>query len=298
MGTYTDTYVEMLQEDLQHHYRKHFEISEELGEALMASEAKDEELTAAGQLLNLQMDATAQVEKKLVDALGVLSDRDIEIERLTFALKDKDEELAKERRKRSELQCDVIFKNQELMSFEDRIAELVHTLSNRDIEIERLTFALKNKENELESVRDEHRTQIDELMTELNDVKELYYNRLKIEEQQDEEIERLTRKNKKRIKAAELRWLIDGHTNVLDAHHTAILQVREAIDQNKETLSAAQREMLATLDRHDGLISKAFGCIDNQSDLIYKQQQSIDNLWLYVQGIAAHINTGSSQENP
>ena len=242
MGTYTDTYVEMLQEDLQHHYRKHFEISEELGEALMASEAKDEELTAAGQLLNLQMDATAQVEKKLVDALGVLSDRDIEIERLSFALKDKD--------------------------------------------------------NELESVRDEHRTQIDELMTELNDVKELYYNRLKIEEQQDEEIERLTRKNKKRIKAAELRWLIDGHTNVLDEHRTAILEVREAVDQNKETLSAAQREMLATLDRHDGLISKAVACIDNHSDSIYKQQQSIDNLWLYVQGIAAHINTGSSQENP
>ena len=221
MGTYTDSYVEMLQEDLQHHYRKHFEISEELGEALMASEAKDEELTAAGQLLNLQMDATAQVEKKLVDALGVLSDRDIEIERLTFALKDKD--------------------------------------------------------NELESVRDEHRTQIDELM---------------------EEIERLTRKNKKRIKAAELRWLIDGHTNVLEEHRTAILEVREVIDQNKETLSAAQREMVATLDRQDGLISKAFGCIGKHSDSIYEQQQSIDALWLYVQGIAAHINTGSTQENP
>ena len=189
MGTCTDTYVEMLQQDPQHHYRKHFEISEELGEALMASEAKDEELTAAGQLLNLQMDATAQVEKKLVDALGVLSDRDIEIERLTFALKDKD--------------------------------------------------------NELESVRDEHRTQIDELMG---------------------KIERLTRKNKKTFRVAEV--------------------------------VTAQREMLATLDRRDGLISKAFGCIDNHSDSIYKQQQSIDNLWLYVQGIAAHINTGSSQENP
>lgn len=221
MGTYTDSYVEMLQEDLQHHYRKHFEISEELGEALMASEAKDEELTAAGQLLNLQMDATAQVEKKLVDALGVLSDRDIEIERLTFALKDKD--------------------------------------------------------NELESVRDEHRTRIDELMT---------------------EIERLTRKNKKPFKVAELRWLIDGHTNVLEEHRTAILEVREAIDQNKETLSAAQREMVATLDRQDGLISKAFGCIGKHSDSIYEQQQSIDALWLYVQGIAAHINAGSSQENP
>ncbi len=179
------------------------------------------ELAAIRRRLNFQMDTTAQVEKKLVDALGVLSERDIEIERLTFALKDKD--------------------------------------------------------NELESVLDEHRTQIDELMT---------------------EIERLTRKNKKPFKVAELRWLIDGHTNVLDEHRTAILEVREAIDQNKETLSSAQREMLATLDRHDGLISKAFGCIGNNSDSIYNQQQSIDALWLYVQSIAAHINTGSRQENP
>ena len=228
MGKYTDEYVDELRARLRRQCDELESLSarleagdEELGEALMASEAKDEELTAAGQLLNLQMDATAQVEKKLVDALGVLSDRDIEIERLTFALKDKD--------------------------------------------------------NELESVRDEHRTQIDELMG---------------------EIERLTRKNKKPFKAAELRWLIDGHTNVLDEHRTAILEVREAVDQNKETLSAAQREMLATLDRQDGLISKAFGCIDNHSDSIYKQQQSIDNLWLYVQSIAAHINTGGSQENP
>ena len=263
MGTYTNTYVEMLQSDLQFQYRKCSEISEELCD---------------------------------------------------------------ERGKRSRLQSDVIFKNQELKSFEDRIAELVHTISCRDFEIERLTFALKNKENERDSLLDtqeqeidditqklqekteqlEHANleleakgeQIDELMTELNDVKELYYNRLKIEEQQDEEIERLKCKNKKPFKVAELRWLIDGHTNVLDEHRTAILEVREAIDQNKETLSAAQREMLATLDRHDGLISKAFGCIDNHSDSIYKQQQSIDNLWLYAQGIAAHINTGSSQENP
>jgi chromosome segregation ATPase len=161
MGTCTDTYVEMLQQDPQHHYRKHFEISEELGEALMASEAKDEELTAAGQLLNLQMDTTAQVEKKLADALGVLSDRDIEVERLTFALKDKDDEL--------------------------------------------------------ESVRDEHRTQIDELMTELNDVKELYYNRLKIEEQQDEEIERLRRKNKQRVKVAELQAQVATHQQSIEA---------------------------------------------------------------------------------
>ena len=254
MGTCTDTYVEMLQQDPQHHYRKHFEISEELGEALMASEAKDEELTAAGQLLNLQMDTTAQVEKKLADALGVLSDRDIEVERLTFALKDKDDEL--------------------------------------------------------ESVRDEHRTQIDELMTELNDVKELYYNRLKIEEQQDEEIERLTRKNKKPFKVAELRWLLDGHTDVLDEHRTAILQVREAVDQNKETLSAAQREMLATLDRHDGLISKAFACIDNHSDSIYKQQQSIDallsaienqpktkdDLWTYIRRQMNQQGVGGNNE--
>ncbi len=358
MGTYTDTYVEMLQEDLQHQYRRCFEVGTDLAQALQASEAKDKELAKEREKntvlqlevrrrLNLQMDTTAKVERRLVDALGVLSDRDIEVERLTFALKDKDEELAKECRKRSELQSDVIFKNQELKSFEDRIAELVHTLScrdieierltneleiarrtienldtnscvlysenqrletqfgavktlldternttaqvekklgdalgvlsDRDIEIERLTFALKDKDNELESVRDEHRTQIDELM---------------------EEIERLTRKNKKRIKAAELRWLIDGHTNVLDEHRTAILEVREAVDQNKETLSAAQREMLATLDRHDGLISKAWGCIDNHSDSIYKQQQSIDALWGYVKSIAAHINTGSTQENP
>ena len=288
MGTYTDTYVEMLQEDLQHQYRRCFEVGTDLAQALQASEAKDKELAKEREKntvlqlevrrrLNLQMDTTAKVERRLVDALGVLSDRDIEVERLTFALKDKDEELAKECRKRSELQCDVIFKNQELVSFEDRIAELVHTLSNRDIEIERLTFALKDKDKELESVRDEHRTQIDELMT---------------------EIERLTRKNKKPFKASELRWLIDGHTNVLDEHRTAILEVREAIDQNKETLSAAQREMVATLERHDGLISKAFGCIGKHSDSIYEQQQSIDALWLYVQGIAAHINAGSSQENP
>ena len=254
MGTYTDTYVEMLQEDLQHHYRKHFEISEELGEALMASEAKDEELTAAGQLLNLQMDATAQVEKKLVDALGVLSDR--------------------------------------------------------DIEVERLTFALKGSDNELESIRNGYENRIDELRTELNDVKELYYNRLKIEEVQDEEIERLRRKNKKRIKVAELRWLLDGHTDVLDEHRTAILQVREAVDQNKETLSAAQREMLATLDRHDGLISKAFACIDNHSDSIYKQQQSIDallsaienqpktkdDLWTYIRRQMNQQGVGGNNE--
>jgi len=186
MGTYTDTYVEMLQEDLQHQYRRCFEFGTDLAQALQASEAKDKELAKEREKntvlqlevrrrLNLQMDTTAKVERRLVDALGVLSDRDIEVERLTFALKDKD--------------------------------------------------------NELESVRDEHRTQIDELM---------------------EEIERLTRKNKKPFKAAELRWLIDGHTNVLEEHRTAILEVREVID----------------------------------------------NLWLYVQGIAAHINTGSTQENP
>jgi len=114
---------------------------------------------------------------------------------------------------------------------ERRLVDALGVLSDRDIEVERLTFALKDKDNELESVRDEHRTQIDELM---------------------EEIERLTRKNKKPFKAAELRWLIDGHTNVLEEHRTAILEVREVID----------------------------------------------NLWLYVQGIAAHINTGSTQENP
>jgi len=200
MGTYTDTYVEMLQEDLQHQYRRCFEVGTDLAQALQASEAKDKELAKERERntvlqlevrrrLNLQMDTTAKVERRLVDALGVLSDRDIEVERLTFALKDKD--------------------------------------------------------NELESVRDEHRTQIDELMG---------------------KIERLTCKNKKTFRVAEV--------------------------------VTAQREMLATLDRRDGLISKAFGCIDNHSDSIYKQQQSIDNLWLYVQGIAAHINTGSTQENP
>lgn len=221
MGSYTDSYMEALNRDLQYQYRRLFEVGEELAQAKQSLESKDEELTAARRRLNLQMDTTAQVEKKLADALGVLSDRDIEVERLTFALKDKDDEL--------------------------------------------------------ESVRDEHRTQIDELMT---------------------EIERLRRKNKQRVKVVELRWLLDGHTDVLDEHRTAILQVREAVDQNKETLSAAQREMLATLDRHDGLISKAFACIDNHSDSIYKQQQSIDALWSYIKGVAAHINTGSSQENP
>ena len=221
------------------------------------------ELAAIRRRLNLEMDTTAQVEKKLVDTLGVLSDRNMEVTRLDLALKDTDEEVSslKER-----LDLEAV-----------TLSNALRAVSVRDIEIERLTFALKDKDNELESVRDEHRTQIDELM---------------------EEIERLTRKNKKPFKASELRWLIDGHTDVLEEHRTAILEVREAIDQNKETLSAAQREMLATLDRHDALISKAFGCIDNHSDSIYKQQQSIDNLWLYVQGIAAHINTGSSQENP
>ena len=268
MGTYTDTYVEMLQEDLQHQYRRCFEVGTDLAQALQASEAKDKELAKEREKntvlqlevrrrLNLQMDTTAKVERRLVDALGVLSDRDIEVERLTFALKDKDEELAKECRKRSELQSDVIFKNQELKSFEDRIAELVHTLSCRDIEIERLT-----------------------------------------------------RKNKKPFKVAELRWLIDGHTDVLEEHRTAILEVREAVDQNKDTLCAAQREMLATLDRHDGLISKAFACIDNHSDSIYKQQQSIDallsaienqpktkdDLWTYIRRQMNQQGVGGNNE--
>jgi chromosome segregation ATPase len=155
---------------------------------------------------------------------------------------------------------------------------------------------LKDKDDELESVRDEHRTQIDELMT---------------------EIERLRRKNKQRVKVVELRWLLDGHTDVLDEHRTAILQVREAVDQNKETLSAAQREMLATLDRHDGLISKAFACIDNHSDSIYKQQQSIykqqqsidallsaienqpktkDDLWTYIRRQMNQQGVGGNNE--
>ena len=233
MGTYTDSYVEALNRDLQYQYRRLFEVGEVLAQAQQSLESKDKELTAARRRLNLQMDTTAQVEKKLADALGVLSDRDIEVERLTFALKDKDDEL--------------------------------------------------------ESVRDEHRTQIDELMT---------------------EIERLRRKNKQRVKVVELRWLLDGHTDVLDEHRTAILQVREAVDQNKETLSAAQREMLATLDRHDGLISKAFACIDNHSDSIYKQQQSIDallsaienqpktkdDLWTYIRRQMNQQGVGGNNE--
>jgi len=303
VGICNDDHVAMLAEEIQAQYRRLFEVGEKLAQAKQSLEAKDEELaklqgkadilqdevlkrgmqvrnlderwaemanevndthkrneeleaelTTARRRLNLQMDTTAQVEKKLVDALGVLSDRDIEVERLQFALKD--------------------------------------------------------KENELESVRDEHRTQIDELRTELNDVKELYYNRLKIEEVQDEEIERLRSKNKQRVKVVELRWLLDGHTDVLDEHRTAILQVREAVDQNKETLSAAQREMLATLDRHDGLISKAFACIDNHSDSIYKQQQSIDallsaienqpktkdDLWTYIRRQMNQQGVGGNNE--
>ena len=286
MGTYTDTYVEMLQEDLQHQYRRCFEVGTDLAQALQASEAKDKELAKEREKntvlqlevrrrLNLQMDTTAKVERRLVDALGVLSDRDIEVERLTFALKDKDNELE---------------------SVRDEHRTQIDELTD---EGDQLRYALRlagGERDDLKSLYAKTSAENNELMTELNDVKELYYNRLKIEEQQDEEIERLTRKNKKPFKAAELRWLIDGHTNVLDEHRTAILEVRGVIDQNKETLSAAQREMLATLDRHDALISKAFGCIDNHSDSIYKQQQSIDNLWLYVQGIAAHINTGGTPD--
>ena len=261
MGSYTDSYMEALNRDLQYQYRRLFEVGEELAQAKQSLESKDEELTAARRRLNLQMDTTAQLEKKLVDALGVLSDR--------------------------------------------------------DSEIERLTFALKGSDNELESIRNGYENRIDELRTELNDVKELYYNRLKIEEVQDEEIERLTRTNKKRVKVAELRWLLDGHTDVLDEHRTAILQVREAVDQNKETLRAAQREMLATLDRHDGLISKAFACIDNHSDSIYKQQQSIykqqqsidallsaienqpktkDDLWTYIRRQMNQQGVGGNNE--
>lgn len=272
MGTYTDTYVEMLQQDLQHQYRKVFEVSKQLTDELEIARRTIENLDtnscvlysenqrletqfqAVKKLLDAERNNTAQVEKKLVDALGVLSDR--------------------------------------------------------DSEIERLTFALKGSDNELESIRNGYENRIDELRTELNDVKELYYNRLKIEEVQDEEIERLTRTNKKRVKVAELRWLLDGHTDVLDEHRTAILQVREAVDQNKETLSAAQREMLATLDRHDGLISKAFACIDNHSDSIYKQQQSIDallsaienqpktkdDLWTYIRRQMNQQGVGGNNE--
>lgn len=290
MGKYTDEYVDELRARLRRQCDELESLSarleagdEEVVQALRASEAKDEELakerekkTALQSELRVRGERLRNLDGRWSDMTRAVNDLHIEVERLTFALKDKDEELAKERDKTSRMQSEEIAKLENLLDRSDEtLIDTLKAVSDQSIEIERLTFALKDKDNELESVRDEHRTQIDKLM---------------------EEIERLTRKNKKRIKAAELRWLIDGHTNVLDAHRTAILQVREAIDQNKETLSAAQREMLATLDRHDGLISKAFGCIDNHS--IYKQQQSIDNLWLYAQGIAAHINTGSSQENP
>ncbi len=235
MVTYTDTYVEMLQEDLQHQYRRLFEVGNDLVQALRASEGKDLEISTMKNFLD---------------------------------------------------------------SSEVTLSDALRTVSVRDIEIERLTFALKDKDKELESVRDEHRTQIDGLMGDLDEMRHLFHDSLILRNQAEDETRRLTRKNKKGIKAAELRWLIDGHTDVLEEHRTAILEVREAVGQNKETLSAAQREMLATLDRQDGLISKAFGCIGKQSHSIYKQQQSIDNLWLYVQSIAAHINTGGSQENP
>ncbi len=235
MGTYTDTYVEMLQEDLQHQYRRCFEVGNDLVQALRASEDKDLEISTMKNFLD---------------------------------------------------------------SSEVTLSDALRTVSVRDIEIERLSFALKDKDNELESVRDEHRTQIDGLMGDLDEIRQLFHNSVTRILEKDEEIERLTRKNKKPFKVAELQDLVDGHTDVLEEHRTAILEVREAVGQNKETLSAAQREMLATLDRHDALISNAFGCIDNHSDSIYKQQQSIDALWSYIKGIAAHINTGSSQENP
>lgn len=161
MGSYTDSYMEALNRDLQYQYRRLFEVGEELAQAKQSLEAKDEELTAVRRRLNLQMVTTAQLEKKLAYTLGVLSDRDIEIERLTFALKDSD--------------------------------------------------------NELESIRSGYENRIDELRTELNDVKELYYNRLKIEEVQDEEIERLKRKNKKRAKVAELQAQLDTHRQSIEA---------------------------------------------------------------------------------
>lgn len=161
MGSYTDSYMEALNRDLQYQYRRLFEVGEELAQAKHSLESKDEELTAARRRLNLQMVTTAQLEKKLAYTLGVLSDRDSEIERLTFALKDSD--------------------------------------------------------NELETIRSGYENRIDELRTELNDVKELYNNRLKIEEFQDEEIERLKRKNKKRAKVAELQAQLDTHRQSIEA---------------------------------------------------------------------------------
>ena len=272
MGTYTDTYVEMLQQDLQHQYRKVFEVSKQLTDELEIARRTIENLDtnscvlysenqrletqfqAVKKLLDAERNNTAQVEKKLVDALGVLSDR--------------------------------------------------------DSEIERLTFALKGSDNELESIRNGYENRIDELRTELNDVKELYYNRLKIEEVQDEEIERLRSKNKQRVKVVELQDLVNKHVNVLNIHSACITEVQSVIDQNKEVASAAQREMLATLDRHDGLISKAFACIDNHSDSIYKQQQSIDallsaienqpktkdDLWTYIRRQMNQQGVGGNNE--
>lgn len=254
MGSYTDSYMEALNRDLQYQYRRLFEVGEELAQAKQSLEAKDEELTAARRRLNLQMDTTAQLENKLADALGVLSDRDIEIERLTFALKDSD--------------------------------------------------------NELESIRSNYENRIDELMTALDETKKLFYNSLVNGEKQDEEIELLKRKNKQRVKVAELQDLVNKHVNVLNIHSACITEVQSVIDQNKEVASAAQREMLATLDRHDGLISKAFACIDNHSDSIYKQQQSIDallsaienqpktkdDLWTYIRRQMNQQGVGGNNE--
>jgi len=260
MGTYTDSYVDELRANLGRQYDELESLSarleagdEEVVQALRASEAKDEELakerekkTALQSELRVRGERLRNLDGRWSDMTRAVNDLHIEVERLTFALKDKDEELAKERDKTSRMQSEEIAKLENLLDRSDEtLIDTLKAVSDQSIEIERLTFALKDKDNELESVRDEHRTQIDELMG---------------------KIERLTRKNKKTFRVAEV--------------------------------VTAQRKMLATLDLHDALISKAFGCIDNHSDSIYKQQQSIDNLWLYVQGIAAHINTGSTQENP
>lgn len=239
----------------------------------MASEAKDEELTAAGQLLNLQMDATAQVEKKLGDALGVLSDRDIEIERLTFALKDKENE-------RDSL------------------------LDTQEQEIDDLTQKLREKTEQLEHANLELEAKGEQVDVLMAVIKRLARKKEKDTKQQDR-LQKCEDSGNNLLCQVNALWERLAEFGVESAlQKPTIDELWTLVKIHKEDIAgigkelAVQGKMLATLDRHDGLISKAFGCIDNHSDSIYKQQQSIDNLWLYAQGIAAHINTGSSQENP
>ena len=129
----------------------------------------------------------------------------------------KDEELAKFQVKADILQDEVLKRGMQIRNLDERWSEMAHEVNDLHIEVERLTFALKDSDNELESIRSNYENRIDELTTELNDVKELYNNRLKIEEFQDEEIERLKRKNKKRVKVAELQAQLDTHQQSIEA---------------------------------------------------------------------------------